>query len=155
MDSQSYLAFLGVISPNVRESKTVLDSGFHAMESGIYARNPESKIAEFQNSPQKFPRFRKPDSIAWSQSFDHNLDSIGQTSLFTKNYLNWLWNSFYPLVMLSLDWIDFVPIQTDEFLYFVHKGDLKFGKTIFWNLQCTSTGCWGWALSSLYIWFVM
>ena len=42
MDPQSYLAFLGVISPNVRESKTVLDSRFHAMESGIYG--VESRI---------------------------------------------------------------------------------------------------------------
>ena len=152
MDPQSYLSFLGVISPNVRESKTVLDSGFHAMESGIYgaeSRIQNCWIPEFTAKISTVPEtgFHCVEPVIWAQ--------FGQTSLFSKNYLNWLWISFYPLVMLSLDWTDFVPIQTGEFLYFVHQRDLKFGKTIFWKLQCTSMGCWVWALSSLYIWFVM
>ena len=56
---------------NPRQS-WILDSTPWNPES--MARNPESKIAGSQNSPQKFPQFRKPHTIAWSQSFEHNLD---------------------------------------------------------------------------------
>ena len=78
-----------MISPNVKESKTVLDSGFHAVDSGfqvldctlfvsatwilgsIFSRIPnslncipdnDSKAEDFGFHKQNFPRFRIPQA---------------------------------------------------------------------------------------------
>ena len=81
------------MSPHVRESKTLLESGFHAVDSGFQLQDsrlellvgfristpvfriprpmiPDSTSKNCQDSGfqmQKFPRFRNPDSFTWGE----------------------------------------------------------------------------------------
>ena len=82
------------LETDVRESKTVLDSGFHALDSkfqlldsrsfsvelgswipivsGIldsYSCTPDSKSQDSGFHRQKFPRFRNPDSFTWGEAY--------------------------------------------------------------------------------------
>ena len=83
-----------------RESKTVVDSGFHALDSGL--RTPDSrygipdslslelgfrililivsgisdsKAQDWRFLKQKFPRFRNLDSLTWGEVRQANLDT--------------------------------------------------------------------------------
>ena len=82
------------LETDVRESKTVLDSGLHALDSkfqlldsrsfsvelgswipiviGIldsYSCIPDSKSQDSGFHRQKFPRFRNPDSFTWGEAY--------------------------------------------------------------------------------------
>ena len=64
-------------SSHVRESKTVLDSGFHVTHSGFQVLNsslfsvkslsfiPDSKSRDSRFHKHKFPEFRNLDSLTW------------------------------------------------------------------------------------------
>ena len=96
--AQDYLIRISVcpgnFSPHVRESKTLLDSGFHAVDSGFHLLDSRSFSVELgfririvsgipdsytcipdfkaQNSGfqmQKFPGFWNPDSVTWGEIF--------------------------------------------------------------------------------------
>ena len=57
-------------SPHVWSvSKTFLDSGFHAVDSGFQVQNYRSFSVElgFWIPHQKFPWFRNPDSLTWGE----------------------------------------------------------------------------------------
>ena len=75
-----------IFSPHVRESKTVLDSGFHAMDSGFQNqwdfRTPDSIVSGILDSlryipgskaqdsgihQQEFLGFRTPDFLSWGK----------------------------------------------------------------------------------------
>ena len=84
----------GNFSPHVRESKTLLDSGFHVVDSGFhlldsrsfsvelgfririvsgipdsYTCIPDSKAQDSGFQMQKFPGFWNPDSFTWGEIF--------------------------------------------------------------------------------------
>ena len=84
----------------VRESKTVVDSGFHALDSGLWTPDSrygipdslslelgfrililivsgisDSKAQDSRFRKQKFPRFRNPDSVTWGEARRSNLDT--------------------------------------------------------------------------------
>ena len=62
------------LSPHVRESKAVLDSGFHAVDPGSSDWTPEllELNSGFQSQQsgyhiQKFRGFQYPDSLTWGR----------------------------------------------------------------------------------------
>ena len=96
-----FIIFFSIISEyakkklaHVRESKTVLDSGFHAVDSGFhnywiahlfsvklwfcipivsgtpdfYSCISDSKAQDSRYHKQKFPRFRNSDSLTWRET---------------------------------------------------------------------------------------
>ena len=100
MGTKMEVAFSNFISPLVRESKTLLDSGFHAVDSGFqlldsrsfsvelgfqirivrgipdsYTCIPDSKAQDSGFQMQKFPGFRNPDSFTWCDSFMNKVET--------------------------------------------------------------------------------
>ena len=61
---------MGRMSPYVREPKTVLDSGLHAVDSGFQLLDSTRKIfldSGFQK--QNFHGFRNPYSLTWGEEW--------------------------------------------------------------------------------------
>ena len=77
MDRSIYRATFTKLSSHVRESKTVLDSGFHVTHSGFQVLNsslfsvkslsfiPDSKSQDSRFHKHKFLRFRNLGSLTW------------------------------------------------------------------------------------------
>ena len=49
-----------VTSPHIRESKTVLDSEFHALDAGLHVLDPSLCQGKFDSVFQSFVGFRIP-----------------------------------------------------------------------------------------------
>ena len=80
-----HVDFRVVASPYVRESKTVLESEFHAVDSGfqlldsrsfsmklglrisVVSGIPDSKVQDSRFHMQKFPECPNPDSFTWGE----------------------------------------------------------------------------------------
>ena len=57
-----------ILSPHIRESKTVLDSGFQAVNFGIQMLVSTLSVElGFRIPKQKFPQFQDPDSLTWGE----------------------------------------------------------------------------------------
>ena len=89
-----------IVSPHIRESKTVLDSGFQAVNSRsqmldstlsvelgfripIVSRILDSKARDSGFQKQRFPVFQDPDSLTWGE-----LCRIGVVSIFTLSRMS-------------------------------------------------------------------
>ena len=89
-----------IVSPHGRESKTVLDSGFQAVNFGfqmldstlsvklgfripIVSRILDSKARDSGFQKQKFPEFQDPDFLIWGE-----LCCIGVVSTFTLSRMS-------------------------------------------------------------------
>ena len=89
-----------IVSPHGRESKTVLDSGFQAVNFGfqmldstlsvklgfripIVSRILDSKARDSGFQKQRFPVFQDPDSLTWGE-----LCRIGVVSIFTLSRMS-------------------------------------------------------------------
>ena len=89
-----------IVSPHTRESKTVVDSGFQAVNSGfqmldsslsvelgfripIVSRILDSKARDSGFQKQSFPVFQDPDSLIWGE-----LCRIGVVSTFTLSRMS-------------------------------------------------------------------
>ena len=89
-----------IVSPHIRESKTVVDSGFQAVNSGfqmldsslsvelgfripIVSRILDSKARDSGFQKQSFPVFQDPDSLIWGE-----LCRIGVVSTFTLSRMS-------------------------------------------------------------------
>ena len=91
------------ISRHVRESKTVLDSGFRAVDSGVqlldsrsfsvelgfripivsgildfYGCIPDSQAQDSGFRKPSFSRLRDPDSLTWGERYTGNMDTVSQ-----------------------------------------------------------------------------
>ena len=94
-------------SPHVRETKTILDSGFHAMDSGFQSwipdlfqwnLDPDSKAQDSGFHMKKFPGFRNPDSLIWGPTNIHFLSAHFCKSILAcyAYYYSFLHYSSYP-----------------------------------------------------------
>ena len=117
-------------SPNVRESKTLFDSGFHAVDSRFQVlnyrffasgswisiiigipdllisildyKNPEdSGLWEFQISKQKLPGFWYSDSLMWGETL-RNEGTLGIHPLYSSIYIIYIFQTrFYSLLNIT------------------------------------------------------
>ena len=104
-------------SPNVRESKTLFDSGFHAVDSRFQVlnyrffasgswismiigisdflrsildyKNPGFRILEFQIPKQKLPEFWYSDSLMWGEAL-RTEGTLGIHPLYSSIYILYL-----------------------------------------------------------------
>ena len=116
-------------SPNVRESKTLFDSGFHAVDSRFQVlnyrffasgswisiiigipdflrsildyKNPGFWIPKFQIPRQKLPGFWYSDSLMWGETL-RNEGTLGIHPLYSSIYIIYIFQTrFYSLLNIT------------------------------------------------------
>ena len=132
-------------SPNVRESKTDFDSGFHAVDSRFQVlnyrffasgswisiiigipdllrsildyKNPGFRIQEFQIPKQKLPGFWYSDSVMWGETL-RNEGTLGIHPLYSSIYIIFIFQTrFYSLLNITQT----LHLQANKFTKLLYK----------------------------------
>ena len=131
-------------SPNVRESKTLFDSGFHAVDSRFQVlnyrffasgswisiiigipdllrsildyKNPGFQIPEFQIPKQKLPGFWYSDSVMWGETL-RNEGTLGIHPLYSSIIIFIFQTRFYSLLNITQT----LHLQANKFTKLLYK----------------------------------